>query len=201
MVLVVSGSVIRILLDMKSAQIRTILNAARTLFMEHGFEAVGMRDIAQEVGMQPTQLYRLQLSKADILAEVILELNNELIDTLPVVLETVQGNSALECVSNYLLALYQFDIHFQRLRSVGAMYGWSWTGAYEAAVIEQVWQLLAPIAGWLKEDRFEDIPARCYAIWALYYVGYRRAVTRGGNADECLNEIRPSLEILLCPSR
>ncbi len=29
-----------------------------------------MREIAQAVGLQPTQVYRLELSKADILAEV-----------------------------------------------------------------------------------------------------------------------------------
>ena len=164
--------------------------------MKNGFECVGMRDIAQAVGLQPTQIYRLALSKSDILAEVIIDLNNELIDTLPAVLDTVQGNSALERTSDYLLALYQFDVRFQKLRSVGAIHGWSWTGDYEAAVIEQVWQFLAPIAGWLKDDGFDDIPARCYAIWALYYVGYRRAVTKGGNAAECLAEIRPSLEVL-----
>jgi hypothetical protein len=151
------------------------------------------------VGLQPTQVYRLELSKTDILAEVIIELNSELIDTLPVVLETVHGNTTLERTCGYLLALYQFDIHYQPLRSVGAIYGWSWTGDYEAAVIEQVWQFLAPIANWLKVDGFDDIPARCYAIWALYYVGYRRAVTKGGTAEECLHEIRASLTILLRP--
>lgn len=158
-----------------------------------------MREIAQAVGLQPTQVYRLELSKTDILAEVIIELNSELIDTLPVVLETVHGNTTLERTCGYLLALYQFDIHYQPLRSVGAIYGWSWTGDYEAAVIEQVWQFLAPIANWLKVDGFDDIPARCYAIWALYYVGYRRAVTKGGTAEECLHEIRASLTILLRP--
>ncbi len=158
-----------------------------------------MREIAQAVGLQPTQVYRLELSKTDILAEVILELNSELIDTLPVILETVRGNTTLERTCGYLLALYQFDIHYQPLRSVGAIYGWSWNGAYEAAVIEQVWQLLAPIAGWLQDGGYDDIPARCYAIWALYYVGYRRAVTKGANAEECLNEIRSSLAIVLRP--
>ncbi len=165
--------------------------------MKHGFEAVGMRDIARAVGLQPTQVYRLELTKSDILAEVIIELNNELIDTLPAVLDTVDGSTARERTCDYLLALYQFDVRFQQLRSVGAVHGWSWTGVYEAAVIEQVWQFLAPIAGWLQEDGFDDIPARCYAIWALYYVGYRRAVTKGATPEECLSEIRPSLDVLL----
>ena len=182
---------------MTSVRLDKIQSVARALFMERGFEAVGMREISRAAGLQPTQVYRLQLSKIDILAEVIIELNSQLIDTLPALLETVRGNNALERSCDYLLALYQFDIHFQPLRSVGAIYGWSWNSTCEAAVIEQVWQLLAPIAGWLRQDGYGDIPARCYAIWALYYVGYRRAVTQGANASECLSEIRPSIEILL----
>ena len=169
--------------------------------MKKGFEAVGMREIAQAVGLQPTQVYRLQLSKTDILAEIIIDLNSELIDTLPAVLDTIDGSSSMERTANYLLALYEFDTRFQRLRSVGAVYGWSWSGDYEAAVIAQVWQFLAPIARWLGQDGFDDIPARCYAIWALYYVGYRRAVTKGATAAECLSEIRPSLAILFRPAR
>jgi len=184
---------------MKDLLKKQVLKVARTLFMKKGFEAVGMREIAQAVGLQPTQVYRLELSKTDILAEVILELNSELIDTLPVILETVRVDTALERTSDYLLALYQFDIHYQPLRSVGAIYGWSWNGAYEAAVIEQVWKILAPIAGWLKDGGYDDIPARCYGIWALYYVGYRRAVTKGASAEECLAEIHPSLVMLLRP--
>jgi AcrR family transcriptional regulator len=174
-----------------------VLQVARTLFMEKGFDAVGMRDIAQALGLQPTQVYRMELSKTDILAEVIIELNSELIDTLPVLLQQVKGATALERTCDYLLGLYEFDTHYQALRSVGAIHGWSWSGTYEVAVIEQVMQFLAPIAQWLDDEGFGDISARCYGIWALYYVGYRRAVTQGGNAADCLAEIRPSLEILM----
>ncbi|MBK7005274.1 MAG: hypothetical protein IPH37_09080 [Burkholderiales bacterium] len=76
-------------------------------------------------------MYRLKLSKTDILAEVIIELNTELIAQLPTVLKTIEGNTALERTCAYLLALYRFDIAHLPLRSVGAMYGWSWSDAYE----------------------------------------------------------------------
>jgi AcrR family transcriptional regulator len=60
-----------------------VLMAAWKLFMERGYEAVGMRDIANAVGRQPVQAYRLNLAKADILAELIIELNQEQIKQLP----------------------------------------------------------------------------------------------------------------------
>lgn len=176
---------------------RAILKAAKELFMQKGFEAVGMREIARTLGLQPTQVYRLKLSKTDILAEVIIELNAELIAQLPTVLKTIEGNTALERTCSYLLALYRFDIAHLPLRSVGAMYGWSWSDSYEGTVVAQVMQFLAPIVGWMQDEGLDNAPARCYGIWSLYYVGYRRAVLQGGSAEDCLAEIRPSLEILL----
>jgi AcrR family transcriptional regulator len=185
---------------MKSALRQKIVKVARKLFQKKGFDAVGMRDIAQALGLQPTQVYRLKLSKIDILAEIIIALNDEQIRALPALLPTLEGADAFERVCAYLHALYVSDIHYLPIRSVGAIHGWSWSTETETTIIAQVWQLLAPIAQWLRDDGFDDIPARCYGVWALYYMGYRRAVLKGGSADECLAEIRPSLKLLLYPS-
>ena len=181
---------------MKSALRNNVLKVAKKLFMKKGFDSVGMRDIAKELGLQPTQVYRLQLSKTDILAEIITALNDEQISALPSLLATIEGANALERTCAYLHALYVSDIHHLPIRSVGAIYGWSWTAEYETTIIAQVWQLLAPIVQWMREEGFDDIPARCYGAWALYYVGYRRAVLKRGSADDCLAEIRPSLALL-----
>ena len=78
---------------------------------------------------------------------------------------------------------------------MGAAYGWTWSGKYESIIVPQVHQLLQPIADWMTAEGLNDIPARCYSVWSLYYVGYRRAVMHGGSASECLAEIRPSLVV------
>lgn len=161
--------------------------------MERGYEAVGMRDIASEVGCQPTQVYRLKLAKADILAEVIIGLNQEQIEQLPQLCARVKGANLFERVCAYLWELYMLDIHYLPIRSVGAAFGWMWSAEYEARVIKQVHQLIKPIADWMQEAKLDDIPVRCVGIWSLYYVGYRHAVMLGGNANDCLEEIKPSL--------
>ena len=71
-----------------------VLDAARELFMAHGYEAVGMRDIAKSVGRQPVQVYRLNLSKQDILAELIIALNEVQIGQISVLLERIKGTNA-----------------------------------------------------------------------------------------------------------
>lgn len=168
--------------------------------MERGYDAVGMRDIANAVGKQPVQVYRLGLSKADILAELIVELNQEQINLLPQLCARVKGQTAFERICGYLHQLYALDIQNLPIRSVGAAFGWMWSADHERRVIEQVYQLLSPVVGWMQEADLDDIPPRCLGIWSLYYVGYRRAVIHGGNADDCLDAIKPSLRIYLVQS-
>ena len=174
-----------------------VLKAAHALFMARGYEAVGMREIAKAVGRQPVQVYRLNLSKADILAELILALNEEQIALLPTLLERVKGAGAVERTCRYLLELYRLDIRDLPIRSVGAAYGWTWSIDYEHRVIAQIGHLVKPVADWLQEAGLEDIPARILGIWSLYYIGYRRAVIHGGAAEDCLSAIAPSLRVLL----
>ncbi len=174
-----------------------VLAAAKALFLAHGYDAVGVREIARTVGLQPTQIYRLNLSKSDILAELIIELNAEEIRQLPDLLAKVRGESLIDRVCGYFLELYRLDIQFLPIRSVGAAFGWMWNAQYEQQIIGQVLQLLQPVAGWMVEAGLEGFEARGYGIWSVYYVGFRRAAIHGGSAEECIAEIRPTLEILL----
>jgi len=184
---------------MNSVLRKNVLHVAKTLFLEKGFDAVGMRDIAKALGLQPTQVYRLELSKTDILAELIIELNQHQIDALPKLLGGVRGGNALECTYPYLHLLYCLDVAVLPIRSVGAAYGWMWSDKYENTIVKQVSQLLAPIVGWMHNDGLDNLSGRAFGIWSVYYVGFRRAVTHGDGPDECIQQIRPSLEILLRP--
>ena len=180
------------LVDKENLRI-AVLEAAQQLFISNGYENVGMRDIAQVVGKQPTQVYRLKLSKSDILAELILQLNAKQIERVPKILSTIVGDSLYDKVCIYLERLYELDIEYLPLRSVGAAHGWSWTAEYEARNNEQVIHLIAPIASWIAEAGLNDVHARCIGMFSLYYVGFRGAVIRKLSANECLESIKPSL--------
>lgn len=174
-----------------------VLKSARDLFMARGYEAVGMRDIARAVGREPIQVYRLKLSKSDILAELIVELNQEQINQLPIICKLVKGRNLFERTCSYLRELYKLDVHYLPIRSEGAAFGWMWSADYEHRVVEQVHQLIKPLVDWMLLAGLDDIPARCIGIWSLYYVGYRQAVIHGGTADDCLAAIKPSLRYYL----
>lgn len=175
-----------------------VIAIAHRLFAERGYEAVGVREIAKEAGISPMQVYRLGLDKHDLLAEVILIANQTIIDSIKPFSKS-QAKNASAYIENYLLNLYTQDIAIKSIRKEGAAFGWKWSGKYEALIIAQVMQFLKPIADCLAQFNYDEIEARCYAIWSLYYVGYRNAVMNNADAQKCLDGIKPSLYICLKP--
>ena len=179
-----------------NAQINQIVEIAHRLFEEKGYEEVGVREISALAGKSPMQLYRLGLGKQDLLAEVILRVNAKQIEMIKP-FSKAKHQTALTYIEQYLLNLYKNDIEIKPIRKEGAAFGWKWSGRYEGLIIEQLMQLIKPIADALDYFGYDDIQARCYTIWSLYYVGYRNAVMNDANAEECLSGIKPSLKIIL----
>jgi AcrR family transcriptional regulator len=64
-----------------------ILQIATRLFYEHGFQSVGIRMIADEVGIQPSSLYYHFSSKEEILFQIALRATNDFVESLT---ETLQ---------------------------------------------------------------------------------------------------------------
>jgi AcrR family transcriptional regulator len=182
--------------DINRQRLETIIDIAHRLFAQSGYENVGIREICQAAGLSPTQLYRLGVSKQDLLAEVILRVNQKQIVNIKAF--SASGfKSAQAYIETYLLNLYEADIAIKGIRAEGAAFGWKWSGKYEELIIAQILQLIKPISDALVHDQYDEVQARCYAIWSLYYVGYRHAVMHNGNAKACINGIKPSLALCL----
>jgi len=173
------------------------VKAARQLFEKKGYAEVGMREIAAHAGFTPVQAYRLGLAKVDLLAEISIDLTDEQISKVTKKTKKKTNEGLSEFVIRYLLALYVFDIKHIKIRRESAAYGWMWSATYEERIRNQVMELLGPIIAVLSEEGHSDVPARCFAIWSLYYVGYRDAVVNGATAKQCLDVIFPSLKLLL----
>lgn len=186
---------LEIKLKKSQGQIESIVDIAHRLFEKKGYEEVGMREISAAANKSPMQLYRLGLDKRDLLAEVILRVNAEQIKNIKP-FSPSKKITASKFIESYLLNLYEQDISIKSIRKEGAAFGWKWSDKYEVLIIEQLMQIIKPIADALGYYGYGDIQARCFGIWSLYYVGYRAAVMNNVDAQTCLNEIKPSLTIL-----
>lgn len=174
-----------------------VLKAAEKLFRKHGFDAVGMREIAEAANTNPVQLYRLGLSKSEILGDLIVKLNSSQIREMKALDIASFGKSARERILGYLLALYRLDVRDKELRKLGAAYGWLWPKEREAEVLGQIIGLVTPVTEELKRAGLDRIEDRCRAIWSLYYAGYRAAVIHDASAEQCLAGIAGGLELLV----
>lgn len=174
-----------------------VVQAARDLFGSRGYAATGMRDVAQRAGLTPVQLYRLGLSKEDLLAEVSILLTDHQLRYITARTHRRPDETAATFIERYLLALYRSDIRHLRVRRETAAHGWLWSLRHEQRIVAQVGRLLQPIEAALSEAGLGDTKARVLAVWALYYVGFRRAVVAGEGPRGCLDGIRPSLRLLL----
>lgn len=162
-----------------------------------GFANVGMREIAGLAGLSPMQAYRLGLAKEDLLAEISIQLSTEQLSIITAGFQAEPGESLEGFTLRYLLRLYESDIQHMSIRKESAAYGWMWSSKYEARIVEQVIALLQPITQAMSDRDMHSIPDRGFAIWSLYYVGYRAAVVQGASADECLTAIKGSVALLL----
>ena len=131
--------------DKTQERLTLVVEIAHRLFASRGYENVGVREIAQEAGISPMQVYRLGVDKTDLLAEVILIVNQNLIDSL-MAFDSSLHKSAISFVESYLLYLYKQDINIKSIRKEDVAFSWKWSSKYEALIIEQLMQILKPIA-------------------------------------------------------
>ena len=89
--------------ELTGPRIRT---AARVLFARHGFAAVSMRQIASEVGLQAGALYNYTSDKQSLLAELMREHMDDLLEA------RAQVNSAAQAPLEALAGFVRFHIGF-----------------------------------------------------------------------------------------
>lgn len=175
-----------------------ILAVARRLFLDRGYENVGMREIARTAGISPALIYREGWTKADLLAELILELNAEQIvqiNSMPLPSE----GTPLDRVLALLGRLYAFDIAQKHLRRLGAAYGWLWSSEQEARCVSQINELLMPLRRVLRELAIDPVEPRVDGIWAVYCASFRTAVFGDADTVACIERIRPTIALLVAP--
>ena len=171
-----------------------ILRAAKQLFLERGYDQVGVRDIASAAAISPALVYRYGWTKTELLAELVLELNDTQVAAMRAWRPPSRGTLA-DRVVDYLRRLYRLDIEHRELRRLGAAYGWMWSPEQDRKCRAQIVELLAPLRRLLTAARVDGVDTRLAAIWAAYWTYFRLAVIYDADADACAAEVRPLVEL------
>lgn len=122
-----------------------IVDAAERLFLEHGFGAVSMDDLAEAGGVARRTLYNQFASKEEIFRETLLRVSGQLEDVLPPGIET-QGDveDVLRLISRAILKLHSRPGYLGFFRMVVAdSRQFPWIAEAFAAVMEPLMERFA----------------------------------------------------------
>jgi AcrR family transcriptional regulator len=181
---------------------RNLLDAAKLLFNERGYEAATIRDIAAAAGLSTGAVFASFSDKADLFGAVIIDDFDALIEHLNACDE---GEASAEAA---LLCLFSSIYAFQRdhLPLVRAAIGHSWLGQPEAErrVRAGVKRVLAHVADVLRQgvDRGElspdlDIRLTTEMIWESFIANYRNGLAADAAPEALAVRLSAQIRILL----
>jgi AcrR family transcriptional regulator len=166
-----------------------VVEAARALFSERGYEAATIRDIAKRAKVAPGSVFTTFASKAELLHEIVYAKYAVIFPALADA-AAKPGKAGERLVE---MARIAYDIEMQEVRLVADTMGASWTWPKENEMenrkrLEPLWGYMSAIlseaakAGELKADI--DINLICEILIGCYIRNFRRALYDGWNTAQ-----------------
>ncbi|MGX1586366.1 TetR/AcrR family transcriptional regulator [Brevundimonas diminuta] len=188
----------------QAAKVRTrqkVLDAARTLFAERGYDAATIRDIAKGAGMSTGAVFANFQDKAELFEAVFSEEMEGLL--LDIRTAAAEGR-VLDRLSNGLTAGYHRSL--DHLPLMQAMVARSWfqpedadlrSRAFVRPLVEAVAEILQAGVreGELRQD--VDLPMLARLIWDVFITNFRFAAYDNWGIEELTPHIRKQLELIL----
>ncbi len=183
-----------------------LLQAARHLFAEHGYEGATMREIAAAAGLSTGAVFASFSDKADLFNAVLIEDSD------------VQGRLMRDAaagggpVHDRLLKVFQvaYDFHLGELQLLRAAIALSWsqglTGELGDRPIrdgfsEIIGEILAEAAGRGELKRGTGTALIVETLWEVYISSYRCAVFAGWDRDRLVRRMGDQIDLVLAGQR
>ena len=183
-----------------------ILEAARALFNERGYDGATVRDIAKAAGMSTGAVFASFADKAELFDEIVAG------DYRALEADMAEALREAASVEDALLGLFgaAYRSHAHQLPMVCAAMSAGWTR--EQPAIPRSREALKPVVRLVGEaiqrgvDRGElaadtDVKLVRGVVWELYLSGYRAAVYEGRGAEEMLARLGDQLKLVLAGVR
>jgi AcrR family transcriptional regulator len=179
-----------------------VLQAARQLFTERGYEGATIRDIAKAAGMSTGAVFASFADKSELFGDILTADHAALAQAME---QAVAGKTTAE---DALLAMFKagYDFHFPQLPlfAAGVSVSWSWSPAAEQRNRESVrpirdlvlQQLRAGVERGELAER-HDLRLVASTLWDVFLRSYRRAVFDGWSSDDLLATLRDQVRLIL----
>ncbi|MET0338959.1 MAG: TetR family transcriptional regulator [Caulobacter sp.] len=183
-----------------------VLEAARTLFIQRGYEGATIRDIAQAAGMSTGAVFANFADKSELFDAIIkgdLELLHEQMST---------AAASAKGVEQVLLGMFGagYSLYLKQLPMVQAVISASWTRDANNENEHRV--ALKPLLGLVEAAlkrgvadgeiaKTVDLGLLLDTVWDLYLVNYRRAVFDELGVEQLTARLSTQLSMLLRGAR
>jgi AcrR family transcriptional regulator len=186
---------------------RRVLDAARELFMERGYEAATIRDIASEAGLSTAAVFASFVDKTDLFNAVMAEDFQRQVEHLR---EAAKPDATVEdAVLSVFEAGYRF--HGAQLPLLQAAISLSWSHGLGGEFGDRpsfglAMDALAEIlsrgveSGELKASP-DQIRLAAEVLWDAYVSNYRRALFDDWSADRLIERVRQQVQLVLAGLR
>ena len=179
-----------------------LLDAARRLVAERGYEAATIRDIAAAAELSTGAVFASFTDKADLFNEVIIADDQALFERMKAAAD--QGGDPRAALLAMFMAGYA--LHLEQLRLVQAAISFSWLRdtAAERRNREGVTQILGLIGLVLRRgvERGDlakglDIALTSEMLWNSYVANYRQAIFDGWGIDALRTRLAAQISVLV----
>jgi AcrR family transcriptional regulator len=185
---------------------RRVLSAARALFMERGYEAATIRDIAAAAGLSTGAVFASFVDKTDLFNAVMAEDFHRIIDDL---CQTSKPEAGLE---DGVMAVFEggYAFHLKQLPLLQAAVGLSWShglgGEFgDRPSFSLALEALAKVLDRSVEqgEMSPDVDRRLVAeiLWDCYVGNYRRALFDGWGLEQLVERCRLQVALILKGAR
>lgn len=187
--------------DSKSVTRARVLEAARTLFAEVGYDKATIRAIAERAGVSSGSVFTTFANKAELLMEVLQEKYQELVARLEVQMN--QADTAEAALNAYASIAYAFELEEQRLLAEQIGASWIWSAQTETLNRRKIEPLFKMLVGLVRRGQAQgeldpnaDPIVLADMVFALYVRNFRRALFDGWTPEQLAALFRSQLQHL-----
>ena len=188
----------------QAAKVRTrqkVLDAARGLFAERGYEPATIRDIAKGAGMSTGAVFANFQDKAELFEAVLTEDMTKLADTVKA---GAGEGSVKDRLSAALTAGYHGSLDQLPLFQAIVARSWFQPLAAETRARAVTKQLLAVITQILRDgvgkgelSQDADVPLLTELLWDAYLSNYRRAAYDSWSEQQLSNHVAKQIDVII----
>jgi AcrR family transcriptional regulator len=181
-----------------------VVDAARALFAEKGYEEATIRDIAARAGVAPGSVFTTFETKADLLLDIVFSRYMTLAEALSFPAE-VDDDPMAQLITTARLA-YGYELQEPRLlaETIGASWTWSTDAEFEnrrrlAPLAKLIERILArgAASGRFRPDL--DVGLMSDAVFGVFVLNFRSALFDGEDASALTARFAKQMQQILTP--